>query len=72
MIAFGGSWGLTGSGGRRFEVLLGRMVNHRSFAPSFFLTFMVANINLEGSVDEVAEGENGFSLLSKEFEDPRR
>ena len=58
LVALGGFWGLTGSGSRRFGVLLGQRVNGQSFAPFFFLTFMVADINLEGSVDEVAESEN--------------
>ena len=58
LVALGVCWGLTGSGGRRLGVLLGRRVNRRSFPPFFFLTFMVADIDLEGSVNEVAESEN--------------
>ena len=58
LLVLGGCWGLARSGGRRFEILFGRRVNRQSFAPFFFLMFMVVDIDLEGSVDEVAESEN--------------
>ena len=33
---------------------------------------MMANIDFEGGVNEVAESEDQFSLLRKEVKDPRR